>query len=229
MHIAPDRITIFQTSDQSKYLKMLDATSATTRLYCARHGYEFHSFIGVWRGFHNWHATYNRIPYLMNQLEMGNRGWILYMDADAYVNNIDFDLREYLKDKTNYAIIGAGGGGKDVYWDINIGVFLINLGHEFARLIIKKWHEFFMSYSDEQLQKALTWEKDIPSDQGMMHMTLDKFPEHAADVLRAETSFINSPHASFVRQILRAGWTNFDEREKKVIALANEIADRFRL
>jgi len=59
-------------------------------------------------------------------LDSGFRGWIIYVDADAYIANLKFDPAGYLKDKHGYAMILRPGAFTGEFYDVNIGVMLIN-------------------------------------------------------------------------------------------------------
>jgi hypothetical protein len=85
-----------QTCDPFNYRDMLGATSRNVTEYCRRHGHEYQAFIGIRRGVHAWHATFNRIPMLEDMVARGDCGWIVYLDADAYIEDLDFDLATYL-------------------------------------------------------------------------------------------------------------------------------------
>jgi hypothetical protein len=81
------------------YFDMLCLSARANRAYCRRHEIAYQAFVGVKRGFHSWQATYNRIPLLQELVDAGFAGWVLYLDADAYVADLDFDLRLYLADR----------------------------------------------------------------------------------------------------------------------------------
>src|SRR5258708_2102608 len=81
-------IVCLQTADPDIYYDLLYQTSKTVRLYCNRHGIRYESYIGIKRGYFAWHATFNRIFLIKELLDSGFRGWICYIDADAYVANL---------------------------------------------------------------------------------------------------------------------------------------------
>ncbi len=222
MHSVAGRICVFQTSDAFRYRNMLDATSKPCRAFCEKHSVEYNSYIGIWRGFYSWHATYNRIPFLLDKVEQGFDGWVIYIDADAFIVDIEFDIRAYLLDKGEFAVIGSKSGASDHFWDMNIGVMLFNISNPFTKFLIRKWSEFFLKYSNDDLLRAEVWEKDMPSDQGMFHMTLDKYPDKAHLIYHESRTLINSLEASFIRQVLRADGGDFESREAKVIAMASK-------
>ena len=194
-----------QSCDATVYFDMFIATSRTVRALCRRSGAEYQAFIGIKRGYVPWHATYNRIIIFEELLRAGFRGWVLYIDADAFVNDPAFDIARFLDERREYAFVGAPSGVSDHFWDLNIGVLFLNFGHPFARDFAREWHRRFFSYSDEQLRSMVEWGKGpVPSDQGLFHMLLQQHSSAALYVKHEPRSFMNSPQASFIRQRLRA-------------------------
>ncbi len=214
------RIKLFQTSDAYAYFDMLGATSQTARAFCRRADVAYECFIGVRRGWQGWHATYNRIPYMFDLLMEGYDGWVLYMDADAYVNDLDFDLRSYLADKGGYALIGARAGGSDFYWDLNIGVLLMNMGHPLMKELAREWYAYLSRY--DLTTDASGWAERISDDQAMLQELLAQRPQSEAAVLHESWDFINSHYASFVRQLMRSTDLPFPDR---VAALQARVAE----
>src|SRR5262249_39065717 len=123
----PDDVLLMQTADPVAYKEMLDLTSRTVVAYCQRHGFPYECYIGVKRGAAAWMAVYHRIFMLSERIQRGYRGWVVYMDADAFVADLSFDLRAYIVENSKYCFMAAGGGSSTP-WDINSGSFLINLG-----------------------------------------------------------------------------------------------------
>jgi hypothetical protein len=119
-------IKMLQSADADKYADMLRTTARVNQLYCHRHNIEYASFIGIKRGFYPWHACFNRIMLLNELIDHGYRGWIFYLDADAFVFDLDYDVRKLVSNE--FAMVAAPGGLTGQKWDINDGVFLINVG-----------------------------------------------------------------------------------------------------
>lgn len=166
------RITFVQTADVAIYSKFIDLTSLTVKEHCARQGHDYECFLGIKRGAKPWHASCNRIPILKSYLDAGYDGWFIYIDADAYVADVDFDIRAYLADKSEYAMIAAGSGHEPpVWWDVNAGVFALNFGHPHGRLIAKLWHDLFMEVPAEEFAAEEKW-GDVFDDQAALHKLL---------------------------------------------------------
>ncbi len=214
---SPDEggIIVLQTADAEHYAPMLAITATNVREYCRRHGLGYESFVGVKRGFHPWQASFNRIPMLVELIERGFAGWALYLDADAYIQDLDFDLAAYLADKGDRAAIFAMSGVSDAHWDINDGVALINLGHPLGRAMVYQWAAGFAAHSDDFLREADEW-IGPGNDQDLLHRILQRDPAIAGAVLVEKMSFLNGPHASFIRQQLRTMSDSFDERLEAV-------------
>jgi len=201
-------VLFLQTADAERYQPLLELTSRTVIKYCQRHSFEYESFVGIWRGQHAWQATYNRIPMLQRVAEGGFTGWVCYMDADAFVADLDFDLVGYLSDKSHLALIVASGNPEDPalpFYHTNAGVLLINLGHPLGGAIIRAWAERFDSLSDADLAAASVWDQ-VTNDQEMLGDVLRSLPgaEAATLVLRGQPNLINYDRGKFIRQQLRA-------------------------
>ena len=213
------RITFLQTADPNRYRKMLALTSRTVEAYCARHDFIYESFVGICRGLEPWHATYNRIILLRRFLAGGYDGWVCYLDADAYIVDLRFDLSSYLNDKPDVAFIAETVSSSAPWWQVNAGVFFINLSHPVAHEIITRWVSLFEAISDKQLKSALAWGQ-IRDDQSMLQECLRDTPKAELSTL-VEYGFLNYSSGSFIKQILRASG-NVDDRVK----IAQEDVDR---
>ena len=188
-----------QTADAT-YRPLLEVTSWTVREYCARHGHEYRCHLGIVRGYYPWHATFNRIPLLRELLDSGCSGWVCYLDADAFVADLDFDLEKYLSDKSGFAIIAAPGG-RPGWWAMNAGVFLINFAHPVGQSIVRTWSSCFDEITEDQLREARSWDRS-PNDQGLLHKALQRLPE-AEHVTLLQRGILNYLEGSFIKQVLR--------------------------
>ena len=198
-------ITILQTADAKVYSKMLEITGKTAVEYASAHNCQYVSHVGVVRGFYPWQATFNRIMLIADMIKAGRTGWLLYLDADSYICSLTFDLREYLADKGNCALIAALSGAQpQLWWNINDGVFLLNLDHPKTNGIVSAWHEKFMAVPEFDLKRAYTWNM-ISGGQALLQSVLQE-DDSLRDVVFIDehSRTINSPHAVFVRQVLRA-------------------------
>ena len=217
-------IVVLQTADADRYAPMLAATAPNVREYCRRHGLAYESFVGIRRGFHPWQATFNRIPMLVDLVERGFPGWALYLDADAWIQDLDFDLAAYLADKDDRAAILAASGVTTAAWDVNAGVALINLGHPLGRKLVEQWAAGLAAHSDEDLRTGEIW-FDEGNDQDLLHQILRRDTAIADAVLIEQIAFINGPYARFIRQQLRTLSPSFEAR---LDAISKAVADVFR-
>lgn len=204
-------VLFLQTSDAERYAPMLAVTATNVREYCRRHGFGYESFVGIKRGFHPWQATFNRIPMLAELVQRGFAGWAVYLDADAYIQDLDFDLAAYLADKGDLAAIFATSGVTGEHWDVNAGVALINLGHPLGRALVERWAKSFAAHDDARLRDASEW-MDHGNDQDLLHAILREGGPIADAVLVEPMSFLNGPDSSFIRQHLRASAPTLQER-----------------
>ena len=203
-------VTLFQTSDAFNYYEMLQVTSETARAFCRNRGVNYEAFVGLRRGNQGWHSTYNRVVYLADRVREGYQGWILHLDADAFINDINFDVRSYLADKDRYAMIGAPSGATEHFWDMNIGIMFFNMGHPFMIKMSQDWFAYLDRF--DLATDAAGWSQSISDDQAMFHELLMKQPDHAGDILLESWDFMNSPRSSFVRQMMRFPGVSFEER-----------------
>lgn len=199
------RITFVQTADAAVYSRFINLTSMTVKEHCARQGHAYESFIGVKRGSKPWHAALNRLPILKSYVDQGYDGWIIYLDADAYIADVNFDIRTYLSDKSGYAMIAASSGLEPPrWWDINNGVFALNLGHPQGRLIAELWAAELASVSDDELDAEQKW-GDVIDDQAVLHKLLRENESTIEPVFlrdEAEPRVFNW-YGSFIRQYVR--------------------------
>lgn len=212
-------VIFLQTADQDKYKVLLELTSRSVVEYCSKHKYGYESFLGICRGYYPWQATYNRIPLLRRIVDSGFRGWVCYLDADAFIVDLDFDLGGYLSDKGHLAFIAATDRRSDPerpYWFVNAGTFLVNLASEMGRAIVYKWADQFDALTDQQLKTAEGWNQ-LPNDQDMLQQVLRDLPdakEHTL-TLRGTSVLINYDTGKFIRQILR-GNENIQKRIEQI-------------
>lgn len=197
-------ITFIQTSDVSKYRALIDLTSQTIKTYCARFGHSYECFYGIKRGEKPWHASLNRIPILKSYIDSGYDGWIIYVDADAYIADLSFDIAAYLAERGQYAMIAAPSGlVPERWWDINAGVFAINLGHEKARALIDLWHEKFMAPPLDVLCGEEVW-GNVIDDQAILHDAMNAIEGFEGVLLRDNGGHrIFNWQSRFIRQVVR--------------------------
>ncbi len=215
------KIKAFQTADDKKYREMLEITSSCNEKYFREIGLEFETFVGIKRGYFPWHACFNRIMYLKEQLDAGFDGWIFYLDADAFIYDHAFNL-ERLIETSNGDMIFAPGGLTGLMWDVNDGVFLVNLGSVRGRRMVNAWYENFMQTSEDELREASDWQT-VPSDQPRLHQVLQDDPDILAGLVHVPRKFFNDENASFVRQVLRANAETFEARVKKIQRAVDEV------
>jgi len=213
-------LIVLQTADPFRYAPMLATTAPTAIEHCRRHGFRYESFVGIRRGRWNWQATYNRIAMLKDLLDRGHDGWALYLDADAWVHDLDFDLPGYLADRAHHGAIFATAGVTDARWDVNAGVAFINFGHPAGRALVERWWQDFQAISDKRLADAREW-LDDDNDQDLLHKIL-RTDAAIADAVHVESmTLVNAPNASFIRQYVRAQAGDFNER---MAAIAEQVA-----
>lgn len=208
-----DRPLLLQTADPEVYRGFLALTGHVNQVFCAAQGVGYEAHVGIARGRHPWQATFNRIPLLKARLDAGFRGWLLYLDADAYVADLGFDLQGFLAKRAHRSILGALGHNKALS-DINAGVVFFNFAHPDTAFILEEWHRLFLAeVSDEMLVAGVQPWSFGPNDQDLLQRVL------AENLVRLwpgigieERSVFNAPEARFIRQILRRDAPTLEER-----------------
>ena len=195
-------ITFLQTADTTVYRAMLETTSRSFLAYCGLHDLEYSMFLGTVRGAKPWHAALNRVPLLRKLMDSGHGGWVVYADADAYVSDLHFDLKSYLADKGEHFMIASSSGvNPSIWWDINNGVFALNLAHPLSDKLIAKWQAKFDEVSDERLFAETAWGEAL-DDQHALHLALQEVPGAQAGLLRDEQGVFNW-EGRFIAQLVR--------------------------
>jgi hypothetical protein len=219
-------IVMLQTADAKRYLPMLQATAAVNQVYCSRHDISYSQFIGIKRGFHPWQACFNRIVLINEMIDLGYRGWVFYLDADAFVWDLSYDVRRLI-DYIDKPIIMAPGSQSGQPWDVNDGVFLINLSNKTARRLILTWLASFMSISEKRLRAMPEWPpQDIHSDQPLLHGILHRTKRFQDILGHADRHVLNDSTASFVRQILRCHPGTWEDRLEHIRRETSTILSR---
>ena len=213
------QITILQTSDAFNYADMLFATSRTVRELCRKQGLQYEAYIGLKRGFYPYQATFNRIYMLSELVDRGYKGWALYLDADAFVADLDFDLHNFLMPLADKAFLATPSGASNEPWDVNAGVFFMNLSHPVSLIILKQWRAAYEAADEDRLRECTQWYTGL-DDQQMLHEILKALParDEACSLLPWE--LINSPTATFIRQHLRA---MHDDMATRTAAINKEV------
>jgi len=219
-------ILFYQTAAGPVYERMLDATEALHRAYCARNRLDYVAFKGVRRGFHPWQATFNRVEMVGDLLAADFRGWFVYLDADAVVRQPAFDLRRYLGKRAGAALIAAPGGPE--HWNINAGILFLNLGHELGREMARRWHGAVHSVVTQEMlrESAAPWQplpdgREFPDDQHLLQMALMRDKTLSDALLVDESGAINLGSGRFIRQFMRA----IGSPEERLAMLHDSVAE----
>ena len=209
-------IMLAQSAAGADYEAMLAATAERHRAYCDASAIRFLSQIGVRRGFYPWHATFNRIEMLRDLLANDWRGWFLYLDADAVIRQMDFDIRRYLGRRQHHALVAAPGDTSSATpdWAINAGVLFLNLGDARGRDLVSRWiANIDRIVSLDLLERSIEpWQplpdgSPFPDDQHLLQVILRDDPALFAATLIERDPIFNLGSGRFIRQYIRAGGT----------------------
>ena len=224
------RVLLFQTCDGiSKYSILMKKTNQINSYYCNKLGYDVKTYEGVKRGVHSWYASFNR-HYCIPEIIMTQQyDWIMYLDADAYINDFSQTLEDFIEPYKEKALIVSRGGSDTIPWDFNNGVMLINASHPKSLEIFEFCAKKFNDYSDSYLQKyKKPWSAPGVDDQHFMHLFFQSNKKNL-DCLHVfrnnEANKINYCNGEYIAQIIRPEKNNLnlDERIRIIENKINSI------
>ncbi|WP_217433709.1 hypothetical protein [Caulobacter sp. S45] len=156
---------------------------------------------------------------LKELVERGYRGWAIYLDADAFILDQDFDLEHLLTTQANKAAILTLAGAPEGWWDVNAGVMIMNLRHPSTRSLIRRWKELLDRVPDKVLMEAEVWADGL-DDQSFLQVALRQWPAIRRHIHFSSMDVINSPQASFIRQFIRL----MGSVEERSLLIEREVA-----
>ena len=207
-------ILFVQTADPNEYKEMLDLTSTINIKYCGLFGYRYENYVGVKIGNSAMHATYNRIFILHELMMRGYRGWVCYMDADAFVSDFLFDIKDYILSSLPYCFIACTGGSQTP-WDLNAGVFFLNLADPDGRALARDWLIRFEALVPDSFLASpdATWGTGIPDDQQLLYEVLKNNDNLLAKTKKEEDgNLFNYRTGRFIKQATRESFLNMQQR-----------------
>jgi hypothetical protein len=208
------QIIFLQTADALVYKEMLDITSEGNILYCERQGIRYENYCGIKAGVAPWMATYNRIFMLNELVGRGYTGWVIFADADAFVADVNYDVRAYITANEDYCLIGASGG-TTAPWNINAGVLFINVGDRNGREFISAWQRHFdLQVPGDYLNKRTAGWDEYPNDQDLTYDCIKADLNLMRKTKREEEKIFNYRDGTFIRQAIRAGFPDLRSRMK---------------
>lgn len=214
---------IIQSSDDGQYAAMLDVTSRNVTAFCRKHNLDYRSFKGLKTGHRQWHSCFNRLYMLDELIAEGHESWVIHLDADAYIVDMDFPVRHYLDTRKDKAGIIVHSGATPEFWDVNDGVLFLNLGRPVARAVVKEWIRRHQEIFDEA--EYLSPERPhYFGDQRLLQNIFRDDPAWFAEFYVETQDLMNSMHASFIRHHIRAITPDFDCRLAKIRLHVEEIA-----
>lgn len=191
---------------------MLDVSSASVRAYCDLGGFEYESFRGLKVGTLPRHAAFNRIALLNEQLDRGFDGWLCFLDADAFVVDLRFDLGAYLGAQSDRAfVLRASRPGEKMAWRVNSGVLLINTRHPLAVRALRAWR-FWLRVAVAAGQLAAPPRYALADDQNLLQFHLWLHPATRRAILYEKPELLNGADASFIAHYLLSDVPDLDMR-----------------
>jgi len=135
---------------------------------------------------------------------------VIYLDADTVIRQPGFDIRTYLKKRSKSALIAAPASPGAEKWNINNGIFFINLGSYAGQEIARRWQQSFHDIvTDNMLREAVEpWQRlrdgsYFPDDQHLLQVIIRDDPGLLDHVAIEASGLINSGGGRFIQQIMR--------------------------
>ncbi|MCC0003725.1 MAG: hypothetical protein H6872_00690 [Methylobacteriaceae bacterium] len=197
---------------------MLDVTSTSVRAYCDLQGYEYETFRGLKVGSRPQDATYNRIALLNESLDAGFDGWLVFLDTDAFVVDLDFDLDAYLTRHSDRALVLRPSipGAQDA-WRVNVGVLLVNASHPLAVRAMRVWRRL-LRVARATGQLSLPWRYALVDDQKLLQFHLMASPATRRAIHYEDPALINGADATFIAHYLLSDIPDLDMRVAMIAA-----------
>jgi hypothetical protein len=123
---AESRVVIVQSSDRD-YRTLLSVTGRVNAHYARRHAYGYCRFVGNLSATPST-ANFNRYYIIRYLVDLQKFGWALWLDADAMIVDHTRRLEDVVELSPRQLLIACAGQNHGHY-DINSGVFFVNLGH----------------------------------------------------------------------------------------------------
>lgn len=244
------KLKVIQTCDAtSPYKTLLEVTRLVNEQYCKRHNYAYEVFTGIKHGVHPWHACFNRIFMFEDEINKQEYDWILYMDADCFVHNLDIKAEDIVADGGDVGMLFCGGAGPDcpVMYEVNSGVIFMNVRNRYADAIVKMWKAVFVSiFTDDVCQRSVVPfglvggpSNAIIADQGMLTQILHIYYSFgvldniAVKTYRGADYTKFNYNGDFIKQLLRPHCGQYGTQiEERIVAAreqVTEVAVRFGL
>jgi hypothetical protein len=126
--------TVLLQSCDENYAPLLEVAGPVNSSYAALHGYGYRSFVGFMSPKAG--ANFNRYHLIREEIDAGRHDWAFWMDADAIVIDLRFPVESLIERSPEKMLIACSGTDRGEF-DVNNGVFLMNLRHPLARELVE--------------------------------------------------------------------------------------------
>jgi hypothetical protein len=207
---------VLQSCDET-YAPLLEASGPVNSTYAALHGYTYRSFVGFMSPTAG--ANFNRYHLIREELDVGRHDWAFWMDVDAIAIDLRFPLESLIERTPEKMLIACTGTDRGEF-DINNGVFLMNLRHPLARELVED-----VIRVGDSLGRA---PNGFYSDQAIMQRWLQGYADEAGHIsflqcyAGSDRSLFNYD-GRFIKHVLRT-CGNGEQRLAKIRRLA-ELAN----
>lgn len=210
------RLIILQSCDRH-YESMLAITSAVNSAYANRHHYSYRQFVGNLSPI-PCTANFNRYYLAKDEILRNTFDWAFWIDADALVVDHQITLSSIIDRTPDKMLIACRGGMKSDF-DVNAGVFLLNLRHEKTLELVE--------YCIGVCESLDPTNSSYRSDQRHMHTWL-KSHENAEGQIDIIQRYTGCEHnlfnydGNFVKHVLRE-FGDYQERVDELRRIANDV------
>lgn len=211
-------IQMFQSCDV-RYAPMLQVVSEANRAYAKLHGYAYSATIENC-SITPYTANFNRFYLLRESILQGGYDWALWMDADAVVVDPRIKLESFIRDNSDKLIIACRGADKGDF-DINNGVFFLNLKHPLALDVVNECIRYVESLPADN--------RAFHHDQKVMHSWLRTKEDSAGKIdclkcYRGQQYNLFNYDGRFIQHVLSEG-RDFKWRMNRLQSLARECLE----
>ena len=167
------------------------------RVYCERHGYQFHYHRGLYDHALDRHPSWHRIPMILELFEDAGTDWVFWSDIDSLIMRPDIRLERLIAENADKSLI-VPNQGAGLYLDnvveecLCFGQFFLR-NCEWSRNFLRRLWEFPTEFGYERYLVEQSWEQEAVNY--FWKYNLLAFSDHAAVVPnRVFNSFYNTQY-----------------------------------
>jgi hypothetical protein len=152
---------------------------------------------------------------LCELISRGEDRWVLYVDADSYIVDLQFDCSKYLMKRKGHSFVMAPGGIEKESWCFNDGIFFADLSNPICRDLCQRWYDEFEKVWPETRLVEGGDQFQSPADQELFQEIIRNsgYAVQNSIFIDRDSTF-NYQDGKFARQVIRAHHSSLEERIK---------------